>query len=270
VRDAVGLRGAAIAMTVHVLYANGPPIRSDGGRGRGHNLLEARRDIDALRRWRLMLDLLNGVEQTAETRELGVMARARLLRMGARMGLSNADRNDLYSEGRALADRSDDKELLAALMWSYGASYYMSGQLRDAQPHIAASVRLADEIGHAGFSSAFRVGSGVVALVMGPLAAAFEEMQASIDVADGDFSVGTAFLGYSPLVRSTINRSMAYTLMGHLDEARADAEWGLVAARESGQLENVVIGLYATNLWAFHAGVEEGSLVRARESLQLA
>jgi hypothetical protein len=198
------------------------------------------------------------------------MARARLLRVGGRMGLSNADRDDLYRDARALAHRSDDKELLAALMWSYGASYYMSGQLRDARPHIAASVRLADEIGNAGFSSAFRVGSGVVALVMGPLSAALEEMQTSIDVTDGDPSVGTAFLGYSPLVRSTINRSMAHTLMGHLDEARADAEWGLAAARENGELENVVIGLCAMNLWAFHAGVEDGCLARARESLQLA
>ena len=41
--------------------------------------------LDALRRWRLILDLLDGLDETTETVELGVMARARLLRLGARM-----------------------------------------------------------------------------------------------------------------------------------------------------------------------------------------
>jgi hypothetical protein len=80
--------------------------------------------------------------------------------------------------------------------------------------------------------------------------------------------MGKEFLGYSPLVRCTITRSMAYSLMGRLDEARDDAELALTAARESAELENVVIGLYAMNLWAFHAGVGKGALVRAREALQ--
>ena len=71
--------------------------------------------------------------------------------------------------------------------------------------------------------------------------------------------IGTEFLGYSPLVRSTVNRSMVHALMGRLDEARADAESGLVAARGVAELENVVIGLYAMNLWAFHAGQPDGA-----------
>jgi class 3 adenylate cyclase len=58
-----------------------------------------RDSLDALRRWRLMLELLEECEATTETLELGVMARARLMRFGARMGLSNADRRELYEQG---------------------------------------------------------------------------------------------------------------------------------------------------------------------------
>ena len=226
--------------------------------------------LDALRRCRLILDLLDGLDETTETVELGVMARARLLRLGARMALSNADRRELYESGRALAERGADKKLLARLVWSYGASYYMAGQLHDARTNVWEAVRLADEIGDYALAPAFRVGSEVIALVMGPLATALEEARTAIELTGGDTDVGTEFLGYSPLVRSTINRSMVHTLMGRLEDARTDAEWGLAAARRVAELENVVIGLYATNLWAFHAGEADGALPRARETLEAA
>jgi tetratricopeptide (TPR) repeat protein len=129
-------------------------------------------------------------------------------------------------------------------------------------------MRIADEIGDTELSTAFRI-SAVVPMVTGPLSTALEEAQGAIDLAKGDPELGTEFLGYSPLVRSMINRSMVYSLMGRLDDARADAEWGLEAARRRAELENVVIGLYAMNLWAFYARVREGALDRAREPLQV-
>ena len=226
--------------------------------------------LDALRRWRLMVDLLSGLEDTPEALELGVMARSRLLRNGARMGLSNADRHELYEEGRTLAERSADRKLLARLLWSYGASYYMAGELRDADTHVSGSVRIADEIGERGLSAALRIGTSVVALVIGPLSTALEEARLTIELSGGDPEVGKEFLGYSPLVRALINRSMVYTLMGELEHARADAERGVSDARRLGELENVVIGLYAMNLWAFHAGERDGAGDRARESLEAA
>jgi tetratricopeptide (TPR) repeat protein len=186
------------------------------------------------------------------------------------MGLSNADRRDLFEDARALAELSTDKKLIAGLLWSYGASFYMAGDLRDAQTHITQSVRLADEIGDPGLCSAFRVGSAVVALVLGPLDFSLAEARTAIELTGGDSDVGKDFLGYSPRLRNTINRSMAYSLMGRLEDAREDAIWGLAEARRSAELENVVIGLYAMNLWAFHAGDGEGALVRARETLQAA
>jgi tetratricopeptide (TPR) repeat protein len=217
-----------------------------------------------------MLELLEGLEETAETLELGVMARARLLRVGGRMGLSNADRRELYESARMLAEQSADKRLLPQLLWSYGASYYMAGDVLTAQKNIEESVQLVDEIGDTALSSAFRIGSAVVALVTGPLATSLAEAQRSVDLTAGNPEVGQEFLGYSPLVRGTINRSMAHTLMGRLDDARADAEEGLAGARRLAELENLVIGLYAMNLWAFHAGATDDALERARESLDAA
>ena len=227
-----------------------------------------RDSADSLRRWRVMIELLSGLDATPERTELGVMARARLLRFVGRMGLSNEDRHDLYEQGRLLAERSEDMSLLARLIWSYGASFYMGGQLRDARTYVLAGTQIADEIGDVGLSVAFRIGA-VIPLVTGPLSTALHEAQIAIDLTAGDSEVGTDFLGYSPLVRSTINRSMICALMGRLDEARADAEAGLVAARERAELENVVIGLYAMNLWAFLAGDAEGAIDRAREPIQV-
>lgn len=63
---------------------------------------------------------------------------------------------------------------------------------------------------------------------------------------------------------------MAYTLAGRLDDAHTDAEWVITAAQRPADLELLVIGLYAMNLWAFHAGESEGSLARARETVQAA
>jgi class 3 adenylate cyclase/tetratricopeptide (TPR) repeat protein len=225
--------------------------------------------LDAIRRWRVMLELLEGLEPTAETLELGVMARARLLRVGGRMGLSTTDRRELYEQGRKVAERSPDPKLLAHLVWSCGASYYMAGELREAQPHLLEGVRIADEIGDVGLASALRIGA-VVSIVTGPLSSAIEEAQSGIDLARDDPELGKEHLGYSPLVRNTLNRSMAYTFAGRLDQARADAEWVIETARRREELELIVIGLYAMNLWAFHAGDSEGALVRARETVQAA
>jgi hypothetical protein len=57
--------------------------------------------------------------------------------------------------------------------------------------------------------------------------------------------------------------------MGRLDDARADAESGLAEARRRAELENVVIGLYAMNLWSFMAGDPTDALDRAREPIQV-
>lgn len=225
--------------------------------------------LDAIRRWRVVLELLEGLQPTAETLELGLMARARLLRLGGRMGLSNVDRRELYEQGRALAERSADPKLLAFLIWSFGASCYFAGELREALVHLDESIPIADEIGDTGLATVTRI-TAVVRLATGPLNHAIKELETGIDLAGTDHDLGKEYVGYSPLVRHRLNRSMAYTLTGRFDEARAEAEWVLAAARRLDQLELVVIGLYAVNLWAFHAGESEGALERARETVDAA
>jgi tetratricopeptide (TPR) repeat protein len=186
------------------------------------------------------------------------------------MGLSDVDRHELYEQGRAVAEQRRDAKLLAHLVWSYGASYYMAGELREGIAHMVEGVRLADEIGDSGLASAFRIGTGAVRAVTGPLATAIEDAQVGIDLTASDPEFGQEHLGYSPLVRNTLNRSMAYSLAGRLDEARADAEWVVEAARRRDELELVVVGLYAMSLWAFHAGKDEGALARAEETIEAA
>jgi adenylate cyclase len=225
--------------------------------------------LDAIRRWRLMLELLEGLEPTAETLELGVMARARLLRLWGRMGLSTTDGRKLYEQGRTLAERSPDPKLLAFLIWSFGASCYFAGDLREARTHLLESIRIADEIGDIGLATVTRI-TAVVPTVTGPLSSAIEEAETGIDLVGGDPELGKEYVGYSPLVRHRLNRSMAFALAGRLDEARADAEWVIEAARQLDQLELLVIGLYAMNLWAFHAGESKGSVVRAEEAVEAA
>jgi class 3 adenylate cyclase/tetratricopeptide (TPR) repeat protein len=224
---------------------------------------------DAIRRWRLVLELLEGLEPTEEIVELGAMTRARLLRLGGRMGISDVDRRELYERGRALAERSGNARLLAFFIWSFGASCYFAGELREARAHVLESARIADDTGDPGLASVSRI-MAVIPIVTGPLVSAIEEAQAGIELAVDDPELGREYVGYSPLVRNRLNRSMAYVLAGRLDEGREDAEWVIAAARRLDQLELVVIGLYAMNLWAFHAGDREGSLPRAREAIEAA
>ncbi len=84
--------------------------------------------LDALRRWRLMLDLLDGLRRDdgdgrARCHGAGPTLAARARAWGCRTPTGAS----CTSQGRTLAERSADKKLLARLVWSYGASYYMAG-----------------------------------------------------------------------------------------------------------------------------------------------
>src|SRR5262249_7736636 len=84
--------GEQAALVAHHFPAAGEAALAARWHWRAGEWAQYRDSLDALHRWRVMVELLAGLEATAETMELGVMARARLLRFGGRMGLSNKDR----------------------------------------------------------------------------------------------------------------------------------------------------------------------------------
>ncbi len=69
---------------------------------------------EAIRRWRAMVEHLHAVPETDEAVLLGVRARSRLIRYGARTGMDTSEMEQLYAEAKALAERNGDLTALAA------------------------------------------------------------------------------------------------------------------------------------------------------------
>jgi len=76
-------------------------------------------------------------------------------------------------------------------------------------------------------------------------------------VCSGDPNRGLEYLGYSPMVRLFLSRADLLSRMGHLDEARQDAERALLMARERSEIEIVSWTRAVSTRVSYDAGDEE-------------
>ena len=199
------------------------------------------RDIDeTLRHWQRVRELVRALPETDETSELHLLACARTLSTGGfRLGLSPETVEELYEEGRALAERSGNAQMLLSLRGAYGAWLFSLGRVREALEQTAETVRLADAVGLAETRASARVGAAYCRWAASRFAEALAIAREGEAITGGDLALGVATAGFSALVFFVGFGASLHCLMGRLDEARVGLERAHRLARESGVPENL-------------------------------
>jgi adenylate cyclase len=224
---------------------------------------------DAMRHWRKVRELAQGLPESAETTDLGVTACAHILQFAWRVGISEEEAREVFETGKELANRTGDIRVTARVILSYATSVGLIGNLDEALRQVDDAGRLADRIE----DPELRVGLKMRAywdFLAGDLRRALADADAAMEASGDDVMVGRSLTGVSPYIWNVMFRGFLLPLMGRIDEGTAEYERSLQLAREHGEVELAgwARGGYAWIAWLTADG--ETGVQRARQGLEVA
>jgi class 3 adenylate cyclase/tetratricopeptide (TPR) repeat protein len=225
---------------------------------------------EALRRWRAAIDLLEGADATPEAMEVGVRARDRLLQFGARTGITSEEADRLEAEGRTLADRLGDRELLAKIVVSSGSARFWAGDIQGGTARYLEAAKHSDDSDDPDFKAAMWIAPVLAFTPTGPLAEGLAWGNRAIEVCAENPECGVRLVGYSILARVHQFRSSVLARMGRLREASADVEQALTLGRPRSEPETICWSLAMLPLLAWLTGDDPSCSAPATEAVRVA
>jgi class 3 adenylate cyclase/tetratricopeptide (TPR) repeat protein len=199
--------------------------------------------IDAMRRWRITLSYLASTVDTDEALAIGIRARNRLIRYGARTGMELDEAAQLYAEAKNLADRLQDATQLASVTFAYGSTLFFRGAVGEARDRYLEAAELADESGDAETQAGYSVLRLVPDAWTGPVPEGLAASERVSALCRGNPDIGASVLGFSPLSLLGVMRAELLFLAGRADEAHPALEESLAIARQRGEAEWIAWGL---------------------------
>ncbi len=191
----------------------------------------------ALRHWRALRDHTGPFPADADAEGLALAACLGILNLGPRHGLSEAEAQLLFDEGRTLATHRDDKRSLARLLLVFARFKGLSGDVTQAIDLSRDAAALAEQVGLRGLRLAAAVNLSSWATQDGDLRRALDITDRSMLDLPTNLRVGSEHLGYSPYIWLLMHRGRVLTYMGRCNEAFEALDRSLELAREHGEDE---------------------------------
>jgi len=226
---------------------------------------------EARRHWQRVRALADRIGDAALAAELGQQSRLMILEYGWRLGMSEADANELLHEGETWARRHDDSRGLAALYNAFAIpAAFVFGDPGRARELSAAGLRLAEEAGDGPLACALELRLYFSAGAIGRVPDEAAAMEAVLRRSAEDMERASPLVGYDVPALVTAYRGWPAFYAGRLDVAHEHFHRGLEVARARGALEvtSWVLGLTSALWWERGDGAR--ALVAARESLDIA
>jgi class 3 adenylate cyclase len=183
---------------------------------------------EAASHWQKVRTLVAELPESAETIQLGLEASRELLNAAWRTGVPDAEADALFTDARALAERTGDLRSLALLTSFYGAIKISHGDVPSSLAHAVESVRLAEQTGDPLLIGAVHDSVIWMYAMVGRFAAAQEGYTRAVALLGDDPTAGIDFYGISPLLSATNMWLYVLVWMGRF----AEAERELMCARE--------------------------------------
>ncbi len=224
---------------------------------------------DALRLWRKVMELADGLEQSEETTALAVMSRLLQLDFAWRLGMDDAEEAKLAAEAEEIATRTGDLRSLALLK--------MATAVRPGMPHLADSwlaaveetKRLADESGDLHLRIAIRAACCYPFLCTADFDGFERALEEVIELCGEDRRAGAGIIIGSPLAWAVMAKGLARRERGHLDEAEELFNAGLQIATEDGDPEIASWTRSNQALMLAQRGEPEAAVALARRNCEL-
>ena len=192
---------------------------------------------EALRHWRKVRALLEGLPESAETRDLGATANAQILGIGVRVGMSGEEPATLLAELKAQAEESGDPRLQALLLAAPAAANALGGKADEAIEELWAATRLADRTDDTGLQLAVRAVLVLAHYFAGRMREGLLIAEQALAGASDNPEHGADVFGFSPFVMLLMFRGQFLREMGRLEDAARVLDRVTVLAQEHGQIE---------------------------------
>ncbi len=225
---------------------------------------------EAMRRWRATLDHLAAAPETDEALRIGIRARNRLIRFGARTGMDLDETGRLYADATAAAERLQDPLQLASVTFAYGSTTGWRGAVRDGLDLFLEAARLSDQTDDTDAQAGYWTPPAVMFSWVGPVREGLQATERVVRLCGGDASVGASVLGFSPRSALGVARADLLSLCGRTEEARAALNEGLAIARDRSESEWIAWPLSVYPRLARTTDEFEASLKHAHEALRIA
>jgi tetratricopeptide (TPR) repeat protein len=191
--------------------------------------------VEALKHWQSVRTLLGRLPATRERQVQSAETTAEVLLYAARTGVATRDVEQLYTEAREAATRTDDPRAASLLLTGCGMSRFFSGANREALDLLTEATKLADQMGDALLRITPRYFLGHTLMTTPHLAEALRCFEETFDLTGEDPTVGARLTGTSPYLFSLAQRAAVLACAGRIGEAERDAARALELAREHRQ-----------------------------------
>jgi len=192
-----------------------------------------------LRHWRTVRNLIGAFPGDEEAEGLALAACLGILNLGPRHGLTEAEGQQLFDEGRTLAQHRGDDRSLARLLLVFARVRGVSGDVDAASVLSLEAGKLAERIGLRGLRLAAAVNLSTWATQFGDIRRSLEIVDDALRDRPTNPRVGAEHLGYSPYIWLSMHRGRILTYMGRCDEAFDALNRALTLAQDSGEIEIV-------------------------------
>ena len=225
---------------------------------------------EAVRRWQAAIHLLEPVEPTPESIQLGIQTRIRLLRFGARRGMTADEAGRLELEGRDLAERLGDPRLAVMMAVACGTARCMSGDLSGGRALYREAIVRSRETDDADLTAACFCAAAGAYPWAGPLAEGLGLTTELLDFLADDPGVGSALIGFDLLGLALALRGWIQSRSGNLLEAVRTVERTIaVAGSRSESPEALGFALVLSPWLNWLTGEAEDTVARAAEAVRL-
>jgi class 3 adenylate cyclase len=225
----------------------------------------------SLAHWAKVHELAKAAPPGRDTDELGAIACAQRLLIGARAGLPAADIDALFAEGTELARRADNLDSRVRLHVAYGG-YTMLARcdFEVARPHVEEAMLLAEQ----GAERSTRIMAGLLCAQVltwgGAFSRALQFVDHTLATCGSDWDVATGLVGYSPRFGVVFYQTLSLAYTGCTAEARGAVNGLLGWALSTDERFLQCSALALTARWAVLEGEETVALGHARRAFELA
>jgi hypothetical protein len=154
---------------------------------------------EALRHWRKARELAPGVADAAERAGLSLQACQQILSIGWRAGFSEGEAGSVFNEGRALAERLDDRVVLAGLLGVYGVvRMSVAGSALDYVRYTEEAAQIAAGTDNLELRAGIYIWPTFGYVFVGHGSKSVEWSERVLAEVGSDSSIGKAITGYSP------------------------------------------------------------------------
>jgi adenylate cyclase len=225
---------------------------------------------ESLRRWRKAIELVDDTAPSDGGVEIGLQARHRLARWGARAGMPQDEVDLIVEAATTIAESAGNTRALALLAFTHGAVSLYRGNVEQARASVDESVRIADTTSDLGLKTAARIAPPVVIGVTGPIEDGLAMLEEGLIWAEEDPDRGAEHLGYNLLARNLCTRSYLLARAGRLRDALVDADRAVEMARERSEAEILGWTLAVYPLVDYLTGDGRDPLSLAEEAVRVA